>query len=181
MSAQTYPVKCECGNEYPVTAGQAGSSFPCACGRTVQVPSLGTLKRSVGESAVSADLEIEHRLAEGSLPMEDDCGVCGAATRDTLAVRVECERSEVRSSLKWWYWLFLPMGMWFVIGMLIAALTKREQRLGRDVNFRLPVRVCESCRPRVRSATEARDALNRSDLYARLLVKYPHAQVTVAG
>ncbi len=67
MSQQTYPVICDCGKVHEVTGGQAGSSFPCGCGKTVEVPTLGTLKRSVGQSAVSADWEIEHRLAEKSL------------------------------------------------------------------------------------------------------------------
>ena len=175
--SQTYPVVCECGKEHAVTGGQAGSSFPCACGRTVEVPSLCTLKRSVGQSSVSADLEIEHRLADGSLPMEDRCVLCGTATDYEMPIRVECERSEVRSSIKWWYWLFLPMGLWFLIVMLIAALTKREQKLGRDVTFRLPVRVCDECEPGVRTVDAAREALRRSPLYARLLDKYPHAAI----
>ncbi len=91
---------------------------------------------------------------------------------------VVCERSEVKSDVKWWYWLFLPLGVWFVIGMLVAKLNDRKRQLGRDVRFRLPARVCESCRPKVRTAADARAALNQSELYARLLAKYPHAEVT---
>ncbi len=177
MSQQTYPVACACGTVHDVTGGQAGSSFPCGCGQAVEVPTLGALKRSVGESSVSADWEIEHRLADGSLPDEDECVLCDLPTADTLPVSVVCERSEVRSDIKWWYWLFLPLGLWFVIGMLVAKLNDRKRQLGRDVAFRLPVRVCESCRPKVRTAEEARDALQQSELYARLLAKYPHAAV----
>ncbi len=179
MSQQTYPVRCECGKEHQVTGGQAGSGFECACGRRVDVPTLGVLKRSVGQSAVSADLEIEHRLKEGSLPVECDCVLCGATTGDTLSVRVECERAEAKSEFKWWYWLFLPLGMWFLLTLFIAQVTRRDDRHGRDVHFRLPVRVCRGCRPRVRTAEEARATLGRSELYARLLAKYPHAGVTL--
>lgn len=178
MSQQTYPVTCECGTVHDVTGGQAGSAFPCGCGKTVEVPTLGALKRSVGESAVSADLEIEYRLAEKSLPVEDECVLCDLPTADTLPVSVVCERSEVKSDVKWWYWVFLPLGVWFVIGMLVAKLNDRKRQLGRDVSFRLPVRVCEDCRPKVRTVADARDALRRSPLYARLLAKYPHAAIT---
>lgn len=181
MSQQTYPVTCECGKEHAVTGGQAGSTVACECGRTVEVPTLGTLKRSVGQSAVSADWEIEHRLKEGSLPVETECVLCGAMTTDTLPVRVECERAEVKSAFKWWYFVFFPLGMWFLIGMIVAQLTGRERLEGRDVAFRLPVRVCAGCRSQVQTVEGARAALMKCELYARLLVKYPHATVSPPG
>ena len=52
MSQQTYPVACECGKEHAVTAGQAGSSLGCGCGRTVAVPAYSVLRtRVAGEWA----------------------------------------------------------------------------------------------------------------------------------
>lgn len=177
MSQQTYPVACECGKEHQVTGGQAGSSFPCGCGKVVEVPTLGALKRSVGQSAVSAELEIEHRLADGSLPEERNCVLCGARTPDTLMVSVECERSEVKSNFKWWYWLLFPF-LLFKLIVIFAYATRRVERHGRDVSFRLPVRVCKPCQPQMRTAADARDALFQSELYARLLAKYPHAVVS---
>lgn len=178
MSQQTYPVVCACGLTHQVTGGQAGSSIACGCGRNVEVPTLGTLKRSVGLSAVSADWEIERRLKEGSLPLEDACVLCGAETRDTLRVGVQCERSEVKSDFKWWYWVFLPLGPIFRWVLRYARRTDRRRRLGRDVAFRLPVRVCEECEPRVQTVEGARAAMMKSELYARLLAKYPHASIT---
>jgi hypothetical protein len=38
-------VRCECGEELPVTEGLAGASIQCQCGRTLQVPSLSELRR----------------------------------------------------------------------------------------------------------------------------------------
>lgn len=177
MRQQTYPVACECGKEQAVTGGQAGSSLPCACGRTMEVPSLGALKRSVGQASISADLEIKHRLAEGSLPLEDDCVLCGAATRNVVMTRVVCEQAEKRDRIPWWYWLLIPIGLWVAVLVLVAYARGESRTLGRDVTFRLPVRVCDECDPGVWTLDAAREALLRSPLYARLLGKYPHAQV----
>lgn len=178
MEQQTYPVACECGKVQDVTGGKAGSSFACPCGKLVEVPTLGTLKRSVGLSAVSADLEIRHRLAERSLPIESDCVLCKLRTDDTLRVTVVCEQSEEKSSFKWWYWVFFPIGFWFLLLLVFAYFTRRDERLGRDVSFTLPTRVCHRCAPQVRTAVDAADVLRQTVLYARLLDKYPHATVT---
>jgi hypothetical protein len=180
VSQQTYPVACECSTEHRVTAGQAGSSFDCGCGRKVEVPTLGALKRSVGQSAVSADLEIEHRLKDGSLPVETECVICDTKTDETVVVGVVCEQSEVQTSggIKWWYWVFFPLGIWFYFLLVVAQLTGRERQVGREVAFRLPVRVCGGCGPQVRTGGGALNALRRSPLYARLLAKYPHGAIT---
>ncbi len=37
---------CACGDRVRVTEGMCGASVPCACGRTIRVPSLGELRRS---------------------------------------------------------------------------------------------------------------------------------------
>jgi hypothetical protein len=41
------PLVCQCGKQVLVTEGSAGASLPCDCGRTIQVPSLGELRRRV--------------------------------------------------------------------------------------------------------------------------------------
>lgn len=173
MSQQTYPVKCECGKEHAVTGGQAGSSFPCACRRTVEVPSLGALKRSVGQSSISADLEIEHRLDDGSLPLEDRCVLCGTTTRSKVVISVVCEQEEKKGGVRWYHFLLSPLFALAALGLSGSA----GRQVGRNVRFRLPVRVCRDCESRVQTATGAREALERSELYARLLVKYPHAAI----
>src|SRR5687768_7037802 len=45
-----YPVTCECGKILEVTAGLAGTTLTCACGRPVSVPSLRAM-RAAAESS----------------------------------------------------------------------------------------------------------------------------------
>ena len=92
MAWQKYPVPCACGVVHEVSAGSAGSTFACECGKTVEVPSLVRLKASVGQSSVSADFELARILGTGRLPVEDTCGVCGLKTDYKLQVPVVCER-----------------------------------------------------------------------------------------
>jgi hypothetical protein len=40
-----FRLSCECGKQVSVTEGAAGTSLPCACGRTFQVPSLRELRQ----------------------------------------------------------------------------------------------------------------------------------------
>lgn len=42
-------VRCECGREMPVHAGQAGTEITCSCGTTVRVPLLSELRHQAGE------------------------------------------------------------------------------------------------------------------------------------
>jgi hypothetical protein len=96
-----------------------------------------------------------------------------------VPIGVECERAEVRSDFKWWFWLFPPLALRFLMTSMFSS--RGDELQGRQVAFRLPVRVCTGCRPRVKSGEGAREALLRSGLYARLLAKYPHATVTPPG
>jgi hypothetical protein len=45
-------LSCKCGKQIAVTEGAAGASLPCSCGRTIQVPSLGELRRRVASGDV---------------------------------------------------------------------------------------------------------------------------------
>jgi hypothetical protein len=41
-----FEIPCECGRRLTVTAGDAGATLRCGCGRTVQVPGLHQLRAS---------------------------------------------------------------------------------------------------------------------------------------
>jgi hypothetical protein len=179
MSRQTYPVVCECGVTHPVAAGAAGSSFPCGCGKTVAVPSLVRLKASVGESGLSADFEIEGLLARGDLPLEPNCVLCDCATRDQLVVAVQCEREREKESVPVWARVAIFLMFGWVAGLLVVLRGDSGTRtIGRNLLYHLPVRVCQDCVLSVRSSASVREALRRTELYARLLEKYPHARVS---
>ena len=152
--------------------------MPCSCGKAVEVPSLMQLKQSIGQPTKSADSEIRSRLDDGSLPLESRCAVCDAATAHMACVYVECERRDVKDSVPLWQKLPVTVLGWVLGTILIWCTDYDTQLVGRDVSFHLPVRVCEYCVTRVRTVKAARQALLRSELYARLLEKYPHARVS---
>src|SRR5262245_24384825 len=43
------PLSCQCGKRVLVTEGSAGATLPCECGRSIQVPPLGELRRRVAD------------------------------------------------------------------------------------------------------------------------------------
>lgn len=178
MEQQLYRVTCGCGKTQDVTAGDAGSTIPCGCGRAVEVPSLGRLKASVGLPARSADLEVKLLLNDGSLPVETQCAMCDLTTTHQVFVWVECERRDAKEAMPYWQQV-LGFGLFgWLLGSLLVSRSERWSNLhGRDVAFDLPVRVCEDCAPDVRTVRAAREVLLRTDLYARLLEKYPHAKL----
>jgi hypothetical protein len=176
MAVKTYPVGCECGATTHVPGTSAGTTFTCKCGRKLEIPTLAQLKASVGQSSVSADLELERLTATGALPLESNCAVCDRETTDKVAFSVVCERPEDKSGGSFWYQVFF---IWFspLLYMMHMATRPAEVR-GRNVVFRLPVRVCVACRPSVNSRPAIRDALRRTPVYARLLDKYPDAKIS---
>lgn len=175
-SPVTYPFPCECGAELRAAATEAGTRKPCGCGRLAEVPSLARLKAAVGESAASADMQVEQLLMNGRLPLEADCVVCGRATTNRLRAVVTCERQEVvreRTRLESVAG-FLLFGL---LGWLVFRSNRPIGTRGTDRIFDLPIRLCEPCGREVTTADQARDALRRTPLYAALLDKYPRASV----
>src|SRR5262249_11143495 len=65
-----FRLKCECGQQLPVTEDAAGGILRCPCGRSVQVPSLGDMRRepAVEDVGEPADRETS-TVAEPRLPL----------------------------------------------------------------------------------------------------------------
>jgi hypothetical protein len=174
-----YSVRCGCGKVHSVVTGQAGSRIGCTCGREVEVPSLSVLRREAGESSASPELVIESMLNAGELPQESRCVECHTITNDVAYFSVVCESTELKKphggcSLASFFIL------WSWIGLLFGALrNEAESRVvGRNVSFRLPLRVCPICKEKSRTAVK--ELLCRVPVYAHLLSKYPHATITPA-
>ncbi|HET6572501.1 MAG TPA: hypothetical protein VFG68_02785 [Fimbriiglobus sp.] len=175
MAAKTYPIGCECGATIHVPGTSAGTTFTCKCGRQVEIPGLARLKASIGQSTVSADLELEHLTAARALPLEANCTNCGRETTNEIAFSVVCERPEDKSGGSFWYQVFF---IWFSPLLYMMHMATRQSEVhGRNVVFRLPVRVCETCQPSLNSQSAIRDTLRQTPVYARLLDKYPHARI----
>jgi hypothetical protein len=49
-------VLCECGRGVTATAGDAGASFPCECGRTIEVPPLELFRDLAEEERTNEEL-----------------------------------------------------------------------------------------------------------------------------
>ncbi len=173
VTLMDYSVTCGCGRIIPVGPGSAGMRLECPCRRTVEVPSLHELRLAAGEVAVSADVVIETLLREGRLPEERDCVGCDLPTEDVSYAHVECARAEVRKP----GWTLNPL--WLLVGYLVFKREGEVQVRGRDVAYRLPVRVCEGC-ARGLNNSGIRRLLEQVPLYAQLLAKYPRARVSLA-
>ncbi len=180
----TYMVGCACGASSPVTATQAGSKIHCACGRTVDIPTLSTLRKSAGESATpqNAVERIKAMLQRGELPTGDICPYSGRPANDTILFHVQCERSWVRggemSPGKIIAYIFF-LG-W--IGALIAYYSHRpREELGRDTSLTIPLRVSSDVRAmilRMRGQRKLKSLLSHVPAYAQLFAEFRDATVS---
>jgi hypothetical protein len=179
----TYPVRCECGKVYRVSAAQAGSHYTCPCGRRLIVPSLSRLKTAAGEEVLSPEVRVEQMWQLGLLPQETHCLLCGRATTAVAHFWAVCERAFVKkdASRVWWVvalsWVFLG---W--VGLLLLLGRSRDDRVhGSDVQLRLPLRVCPECGPDLAAPGALRQAVLAVPEYAALLDKYPDAALAPDG
>jgi|GEM_PF-1325371 len=176
-----YPVSCECGQVHRVAAALAGSHFACRCGRDVSVPSLIQLKSAAGQAVLSPEVRLEQMLQLGMLPEESRCLVCDAPTKKALFFWAMCERAVLKES--WGQkWLGLVVLIFFFgwVGLLVGYLAGRlegDKLHGREVRFRLPLRVCSECTSKVSVPITLWDTALAVPIYAELLRKYPDAQL----
>ncbi len=186
MSDAICPVACACGTEKLVPITLAGSVFKCeGCGTEVNIPSYRELK--AGESAPQRrpiHERIEERLIANLLPVENHCVVCNAETSDLTYVSVRCEKGGVK-------WLAIVIGVFLFglvtcfIGYLLAFWFYVSQKNkgatysgGRNIQFELPVCVCDACVLQNGTLKErAKPLLERTPLYGELLQKYPATEI----
>jgi hypothetical protein len=182
VSQQTYPVKCECGVVHQCPAGYAGSRFACKCGKQVEVPVLSELRASMGERALTPEVEIAALMAAKTLPVEPDCCLCGCETSDTLMLLAVCETPEspsVAGKVAKSGCLIPFIGLW---GWVALAISLRDASnaapIGRRVEVRFPLRMCAECAAEVASWDVIRDVMNRTPIYRRLLKRYPECRLS---
>ena len=122
--------------------------MPCRCGREVEVPSLGELRRMGGASgSVSPRLVIAAMVERGELPAMDDCAGCGAETKAIVDVFAICERPRVQgTSMATRIALGILMGGF---GVLISIMGGESRAIGTDRDARLPIRLCQECHRRL--------------------------------
>src|SRR5271155_3117361 len=89
-----YQLECGCGRQVAVKATDAGTTIPCECGESVQVPSLSKLRSSAGLGSYESGAidTIRRMLAEGALPWGEACAQSGHPTWDVMHFHGQCER-----------------------------------------------------------------------------------------
>jgi hypothetical protein len=172
-----YPVECTCGKTQQIPATMAGGKVACECGLQVAIPSLSALKARAGELAMSAEVQIESLLQQGKLPSDTKCLTCGVTTNAVCYCWTTCERAKVDQPTGW------DLSPWGFVSILFGFITfrkvTRERVEGRDLRFRLPLRICPNCRAELNDPRRLKETLLEVPLYARLLEKYPDADVSL--
>ena len=184
-SMSLYPLNCDCGKRHEVSASQAGSDLKCDCGRTIDVPSLRDLRIAAGEDPRSAELAIMSMLNRGELPQEKECLKCGLPTGEVMNVSVECEKVESPEDTGFFSLVIRLFFIVFVAPIFAIIVTIYENRRfegdetswGRNVSFRLPLRMCSDC-SRSPGISGIRELMMKIDLYRRLFEKYPSASIS---
>ena len=177
--SMTYKVQCECGATQKVEATLAGSRLACPCGREIEVPSLSRLKGQVGRSAMSAEIQIENMLIHGVLPHEKNCLLCKRPTSAVVHCWTTCERPQVKVERSWHDYVKCVITC-DLTGLLHAAgRDDADEVHGRDLRFRLPLRVCNHCSDQLRNPRLLKETLLDVPIYSELLAKYPWADVSL--
>ena len=193
-------LSCPCGRSVDVSEGAAGVRFPCDCGRTIAVPSLGRLREMAGLPAVPVDpiVEVETALATGTLP-PPGCVECGRADAERFDLVAVCERRHAAGGPDGDGAGIAEVLLLIVLGwpfLLLRAMLRRpsgemdEVWHGRESVVSVPIRVCHGCRSqaRVRSRfvqrivgagrqRRVKRLLGRVPAYDAVLRKYPAATI----
>jgi hypothetical protein len=181
-----YSISCECGKSHPVSATQAGFTLGCSCGRTLDIPTLSSLRRSAGESAIPTTKvdEIQAMIRNGELPAGEVCPYSGRPADDTILFHVRCERPWIRGNETmgpaaiFVYYLFFG----WIGALIVANRTQPLEELGRDTAVEVPVRISSQARPRLmrmRRQRSLKAILRQTRVYAELLRDFPEATVSV--
>ena len=168
-------VECECTQRKPVTPSQCGTTVKCYCGRSIAVPRLSQLKLDCGQSNLSTLERCRVMLRDLQLPKSDTCQVCNLKRGTVISCVVQCESEAVHAPGYWTTLLKMMLAPWMIASMLARDYHNVEHH-GRDTAISLPVPVCDQCEPQFRKSEAARrDALRRTDIYAKLLDEFPDA------
>ncbi|CAN5606151.1 hypothetical protein BH11PLA2_BH11PLA2_06340 [soil metagenome] len=176
-----YPVPCSCGVVHRVPSTQAGSVMTCTCGQKVPVPSLGRLKSSAGESALSPQFEIKQRNALKELPEESTCWSCEQETDHIVKVRFECEKimTEAKMDPKASGMLTLNFGLFGFLFSKAMAARGPGRSFDDDHLLDLPVRCCRECEKKLIDTKSIKEALRRTPLYSDVIGKFPKGKVSI--
>ena len=183
-----YSIQCECRRPLSVTASQAATRVPCACGRLIEVPALSRLRQNAGQGAYEAGtIDIIRRMiSTGDLPTGQVCALSGDPTSDCYELFVQCESSWMKGPGSGHFaaviLLFLLMPFWFVWMAIGKSMLDEERReVGHNRGVTIPLRICNRCHEklrRTRSQWKLRRLLRTVPIYAQLLQEFPYARIS---
>jgi hypothetical protein len=180
----SFNIDCPCGRTIEVTAAHAGSDIRCVCGNVQAVPALSELRQRAGKSRYAVDIaeSIRYMVADGQLPADDKCVTCGITTDNVLRFVIVCERQMPKGPGFWntfFLWLLSPLSA--AVGEY-SRTEDDDELMGREKIVKAPVRICPPCANAItlKRRGEMTDLLDRVPLYARLLRKYPDAQIAIS-
>src|SRR5262245_55808052 len=176
-----YSIRCQCGNQLEVTAGQAGSQVACPCGKTIDVPRLSELRSQAGESAggASPELVILYTYANDNRPVGgDECVNCGTATTNRLACSIEYERPWLKGERSLISWLVAVL-IFGIYAIIYSMIRRGETVVGDQKIFRLVVTICPTCEKGGLTPRDLRNILCNEPQFQRLFEKYPSAKIFI--
>lgn len=177
-----FQIRCDCGNVVTCNEGMAGGQVPCSCGTMIPVPSYRELRSRTGDTELAPEFVVQRLLEAGRLPEGKACACCKHEQGEIRYFWVECARAVVRTnSSQPWISLLLSLLCMPIAGFDYLVLRPATEEYGNDVVFRLPLRVCDSCRPTLKDEDSIRVALMTEPDYKKLFEKFRQARVTSGG
>ncbi len=123
---------------------------------------------------------LDSMLQNQELPEDNCCVMCNTNTERVQHFEVVCEQAETKGSKFGWAnaIAFVFFG-WLFAALSYVSVLRREAEApqGRNVHYRLPLRICPVC-DKKRNPAETKELLCRVPVYEHLLKKYPHAQIS---
>ncbi len=177
-------VPCECGQKLRVGVCDAGSTKACQFGRNLLIPSLSTLRETAGLDAyeICPSAEINQAVAQGTWVLSGNCSHCDCGTDSAVWLHGVCEQRWLESGSDSGLDAFPILSM--IFGGLVGSILVRSmnipsarygKEMGRDVSFKAPFRLCESCQRALRSKRGALTFAKSVPALQKLLSKYPDA------
>lgn len=176
----TFQLNCKCTREIPVSAGQAGTTITCECGRTLAVPSLGKLRELAGQGRYEAGTidRIHGMIKRGALPAGDRCVVSGEYTHDVFDLWVQAEKIVTGDENR----LAKALVALLISPVLLGAIYRPlRANVGRETFVPTPLRVAAAYHGKVQRASQRKLKrwLRTVPIYADLLREYPLATVSL--
>lgn len=188
----TYAISCDCGQSLQVTALQAGTTVACPCGQTIDVPTMSTLRRQAGETAIPQNVveKIQGMVSREELPSNKTCPVTGLPADTKVYLHAECERTYTKHSgptggadryfialiLLGWFWAAI-----YLVGRYIFGRKSSVEEFGRDVGVTFPLLIAATAQEQfmgTRNQKKLKQWMQSTPIYAELLEEYPSASVT---